>query len=311
MKTANPITSMFAAIIAIAACHQPEGTPTTATRTKAKQTGYAPVNGLSYYYEVRGEGEPLLLLHGGLGSMEMFGPLLDGFGAGRKLILVDLQGHGRTALGTRDIDLVAIGDDLAGVLAHLQIERADVLGYSFGGGAALRLAVQHPTMVRRLVVVSAGFADDGFYPEMKAQQAAVGAGMAEMMKETPMYRSCVAVAPKPDEFPRLLDQMGAWMRRSYNWAEDVKKIAAPTMLVFGDGDMYRPEHVVEFYQLLGGGKRDAGWQREHMAKNRLAILPDLTHYEMFLSPALVSSTRPFLDGKSSTPSRAGQVEAKK
>jgi pimeloyl-ACP methyl ester carboxylesterase len=284
------INTLFVATLAVA-CHQAEGTPMT------KQTGYAPVNGLSYYYEVRGEGEPLLLLHGGLGSIDMFSPAsIDGLTAGRKVIAVDLHGHGRTALGTRDIDLVAIGDDLAGVLAHLKIDRADVLGYSFGGGAAIRLAVQHPKLVRRLVVVSAPFSDEGWHAEMKPQQAAVGAGMFEMMKETPLYKSYAAVAPKP-EFPRLLDQMGALMRRQYNWADDVRKIEAQTLLVYGDSDMVTPQHIVEFYKLLGGGLRDAGWQREHMGKNRLAIVPDLTHYEMFNSPVLVSTVRPFLDGK--------------
>ena len=110
--------------------------------------------------------------------------------------------------------------------------------------------------------------------------------MAEMMKDTPMYKSYVAVAPKPAEFPKLLDRMGALMRKPYNWAEDVKTLKMPVMLVYGDSDMFRPEHIVEFYQLLGGGLKDAGWMREHMSKNRLAILPDLTHYEMFAAPVL-------------------------
>ena len=122
--------------------------------------------------------------------------------------------------------------------------------------------------------------------------------MAEQMKGTPMYQSYVAVAPDPAEFPKLLDAMGELMRTPYNWAEDVKKLKMPVMLVYGDSDMFRPEHIVEFYQLLGGGLKDAGWQREHMSKNRLAILPDLTHYEMFLAPALIETVLPFLDGKS-------------
>src|SRR5688572_20509735 len=133
---------------------------------------------------------------------------------------------------------------------------------------------------------------------MLPQQAAVGAGMAEMMKDTPMYKSYVKVAPHPDEFGKLLDQMGAWMRKPFNWADDVKKISAHTLLVVGDSDMFRLEHIVEFYHLLGGGLRDAGWQREHMSKNRLAVLPDVTHYDMFLAPQLVPTVRTFLDGKS-------------
>lgn len=158
------------------------------------------------------------------------------------------------------------------------------MGYSMGGGVALRLAVQHPEMVRRLVLVSTPFAQDGFYPEMLPQQAQVAAAMEDMMKETPVYKSYVAIEPHPEDFPRLLDRMGEGMRQPYNWSEDVKKLKMPVLLIYGDSDMIRLDHVVEFYHLLGGGLKDAGWQREHMSQNRLAILPYLTHYEISMSP---------------------------
>ena len=122
-----------------------------------------------------------------------------------------------------------------------------------------------------------------------------------------MYKSYVAVAPNPEEFPKLLDPMGALMRKPYDWAEDVKKLTMPVMLVYGDSDMFRPEHIVEFYQLLGGGLKDAGWQREHMSQNRLAILPDLTHYDIFLSPKLAATVLPFLNGENAAKSWAEQV----
>src|SRR5919108_2894782 len=220
----------------------------------------------------------------------------------------DLHGHGRTALGDRPIDLVDIGNDLAVVIRQLGYEKVDVLGYSFGGGAGFRLAVQHPALVRRLVIASAPYAQDGFHPEMLPQQAAVGAAMADAMKQTPMYISYVAVAPKPEDFPRLLDRMGEFMRKPYDWSQDVKKLQMPVMLIYGDADMVRPEHIIRFYQLLGGGLRDAGWTREHMSKNRLAILPDLTHYEVFLSPVFVTTALPFLNGQSNAPSWANQVK---
>jgi pimeloyl-ACP methyl ester carboxylesterase len=274
--------------------------PAAAQTPAAIRSGHAEAGGISYYYEVQGQGEPLLLLHGGLGSIDMFRPLLPALAEKRQVIAVDLQGHGRTPLGDRPIDLVAMGADMATVLRQLGVEKADVLGYSMGGGVAFQLAVQHPEMVRRLALVSAGYAQDGFYPEMLPQQAAVGAGMAEMMKGTPMYTSYVAVAPKPDDFPRLLDAMGALMRKPYDWSADVPKLTMPVMLVFGDSDMYRPEHVVKFYQLLGGGLRDAGWQREHMSRNRLAILPGATHYDIFLSPQLPATVMPFLNDESAT-----------
>jgi pimeloyl-ACP methyl ester carboxylesterase len=272
-------------------------------------SGYVAANGLRYYYEIHGSGEPLLLLHGGLGHSGMFGPVLPLLTASRQVIAVDLHGHGRTALGTREINLLDMGDDMAEILTQLGHEKVDVLGYSLGAGVALRFAVQHGPRVRRLVLASVGYAQDGFYPEMLPMQAQVGAAMAPMMKGTPMYQSYVAVAPHPEEFPKLLDQMGAWMRKPFDWAEDVRKLSMPVMLIYGDSDMFRLEHVVEFYQLLGGGLKDAGWMREHMSSNRLAILPDVTHYEVFLSPALAHSALPFLDGKSGAKSWAEQVAA--
>lgn len=281
-----------------------------APASKPARSGYLKVNGIDYHYQVHGKGQPLLLLHGGLGQVEMFGPVLAALARTRQVIGVDLHGHGRTTLGDRPISLVDMGDDMAEILRQLGHEQVDVMGYSLGGGVAFRLAVQHPQRVRRLVVASAGYAQDGFYPEMLPLQAQVGSAMADAMKETPMYKSYVAVAPRPQDFPRLLDRMGAFMRKPYDYTEDVGQLRMPVMLVYGDSDMYRPEHIVKFYQLLGGGLRDAGWGREHMAKNRLAILPGLTHYDLFLSPALVAATLPFLDGKEGATSWAQQVARK-
>ena len=276
----------------------------------AKKTGHVEVNGVNYYYEIQGEGEPLLLLHGGLGSIDMFGPVLPILAEKRQIIGVDLHGHGRTTLGDRPISLIDMGDDMAAILKHLGYRQVDVLGYSLGAGVGFRLAVQHPDAVRHLVLASGAFSQDGFYPEMLPMQAQVGAGMAEMMKETPMYKSYMALAPNPGDFPKLLDRMGELMRSPYNWADDAKTLKMPVMLVYGDSDMFRPEHIVQFYQLLGGGLKDAGWMREHMSQNRLAILPDLTHYEMFASPLLAHTVLPFLNGQSGAKSWAEVQQGK-
>lgn len=265
--------------------------------TEPDSSGYVAANGIDYWFEIRGKGEPLLLLHGGLMSTGAFGPMLMKLTETRRVIGVDLQGHGRTSLGTRKINLVDIGRDLGVVLRELGLRKVDAMGYSFGGGAALQLAVQHPGLVRRLVLVSAPYAQNGFFAEMLPQQAAVGAAMAEGMKETPMYQSYAAIAPHPEDFPRLLDAMGEYMRKPYNWSEDVKTLKMPVLLVYGDSDMIRPEHIVSFYQLLGGGLKDAGWMRENMSKNRLAILPDLTHYEIGAAPILATTVLPFLNGQ--------------
>ena len=304
------VTSTAAAIAAPVFVHA-EGAQTMTTTASAisppTKTGYVEVRGVNYYYEIRGKGEPLLLLHGGLGSIDMFGPNLAILSANRELIAVDLHGHGRTTLGDRPINLVDIADDVAAIVKHLGYRQVDALGYSLGGSVALRLAIKHPEAVRRLALVSTPFAQDGFFPEMLPLQAAVSAAMAPMMKDTPMYQSYMAVAPHPEDFPRLLDRMGESMRRPYNWAEDVKTLKMPVMLVYGDSDMMRPEHIVEFYHLLGGGLKDAGWGREHMSKNRLAILPDLTHYEMFAAPQFATTVLPFLNGESGAKSWAEQV----
>ena len=301
-------TLMIAAALTVAAATNSADAQGAATSKPAK-SGRVQANGINYYYEIHGSGEPLLLLHGGLGSIDMFGPVvLPALAKTRQVVAVDLHGHGRTTLGDRPINLIDIANDLAVVLGQLGYKQVDVAGYSFGGGAALRLAIQHPTVVRRLVVASAPYAQNGFFPEMLPQQAAVGAAMAEQMKETPMYKSYVAVAPNPKDFPRLLDRMGELIRRPYDWADEVKGLKMPVMLVYGDSDMIRPEHIVQFYQLLGGGLKDAGWQREHMSRNRLAILPDVTHYELFLSPDFARTILPFLDGKSGVKSWADQVK---
>lgn len=299
MKTGVAIACLAGVLTASAAparAQNQSGAPasTEVSLPTPTKTGHVNANGISYYYAIYGKGEPLLLLHGGLGQIEMFGPNLTALAARHQVIGVDLQGHGRTRLGNRPIDLVNIADDLAVILDSLGYKQVDVMGYSFGGGAAFRLAVQHPSLVRRLVLVSTPFAQDGFYPEMLPQQAAVGAAMAPMMKDTPMYKSYVAIAPDSSEFPRLLDAMGAFMRQPYDWTGDLPRLKMPVMLVYGDADMIQLDHIVKSYHLLGGGQRDAGWNREHMSQNRLAILPNVTHYEMGVAPELVRTVEPFL-----------------
>jgi pimeloyl-ACP methyl ester carboxylesterase len=264
---------------------------------KPDSSGYVAANGVNYWFEIRGQGEPLLLLHGGLMFTEAFGSTITQLAANRRVIGVDLQGHGRTALGRPTIRHEDIGRDLAVVIQKLGLRQVDAMGYSFGGGVAMQLAFQYPALVRRLVVLSAPYASNGFFAEMLPQQAAVGAAMADAMKDSPMYKGYAAIAPRPQDFPRLLDAMGELMRRPFDWSAQVKQLSMPVMLVYGDADMMRPEHIVEFYKMIGGGLRDAGWMRETMSKNRLAILPDLTHYEAGAAPILAPTVLPFLNGQ--------------
>jgi pimeloyl-ACP methyl ester carboxylesterase len=295
MKT---IPIAFVAIAATLATSLTLSQTAQAVESAPLKRGHVSNNGVEYYYEIHGRGEPLLLLHGGLASIEAFGPVLPMLAQHRQVIAVDLHGHGRTALGERPINPVDIGNDMAVVIEQLGHSQVDVLGDSFGGAVAFRFGAQHPALVRRLVLVSTPYARDGWFAEMLPQQEAVSGAMAEGMKETPMYQTYAAIAPRPQDFPKLLDRMGEFMRKPYDWTADVTKLTMPVMLVYGDSDMVRPEHIVKFYQLLGGGLKDAGWMREHMSRNRLAILPDLTHYEIFSAPELARTVLPFLEGKS-------------
>ena len=161
---------------------------------------YADVNGLNLYYETHGTGRPLVLLHGGLGSGEMFGPVVAQLAASHQVIVPDLQGHGRTADIDRPLDLRVMADDIAALIDHLGLDKPDVVGYSLGGGVALHTAVKYPAKVGRVVVASVYFRSDAVYPEIRAQQGQVTAAAAEFMKDTPMYKLYEQVAPRPEDF---------------------------------------------------------------------------------------------------------------
>ena len=259
------------------------------------QSGYADVNGLAMYYEVHGAGQPLILLHGGLGLTSMFGDVLPLLAEDHQVIAVDLQAHGRTADIDRPMRYELMGDDIAALIEYLGLAKTDLMGYSLGGGVALRVAIQHPELVRKLVVVSTPFSQDGWYPEVVASMAQMSGAAAEFMKESPMYQEYARVAPKPEDFPVLCDKIGDMLRHDYDWSDGVAALKTPTMLVFGDADSIPPAYAARFFELLGGGKTDAGWDGSGMSSARLAILPGTTHYNIFYSPNLVSIVRPFLD----------------
>lgn len=261
---------------------------------RVPDSGLAPVNGIRLYYETHGTGRPLILLHGGFGSVEMFGPVVDLLAAGRRVIGVDLQSHGRTPTPDRPMRFETMADDIAALVDHLGLGHADVMGFSLGGGVALRTAIQHPGVVRRLVLVSTPFRRSGWYPEMVAGMAQMG-DAAEPMKQTPLYEAYARIAPNVDDWPVLFAQAGELMRLDCDWSADIPGLAVPVMIVAGDADGLPPAHAVEFFGLLGGGKRDAGWDNSGMTQHRLAILPGLTHYTINTAPALASTAAAFLD----------------
>ena len=272
-------------------------TATDWTTDTAGTGTYADVNGIRLYYETRGSGRPLILLHGGLGSGEMFGPILPTLAANHQVIAVDLQGHGRTADIDRPIDARLMADDIAALIEHLGLEKPDVMGYSLGGGVAFFAAVRHPDLVRRLVMISANMSRDAIYPEMLAQQGQVGPDAAEFMKDTPMYKLYQRVAPRPEDFPRLLGKIGESMAKDFDFSDEVRGLKVPTLIVAADADMAPPSHYVEVFKLLDGGLRDGGWMGEGRPAggHALAILPGLTHYNMAASPLVAATALSFLD----------------
>ncbi|PWT76874.1 MAG: alpha/beta hydrolase [Bacteroidetes bacterium] len=262
---------------------------------KPNKSGYAPVNGLKLYYEIYGTGKPLVLLHGGLGAIDMFAPILPTLSEIRQVIAVDLQGHGRTADIDRPLTVESMADDIAALLKYLNIDQADLMGYSMGGAVVIQTLIRHPEVVGKAVIVSAAYKKDGWYPEMNAGMKNIGAASAEGMKQTPMYTLYASQAPKPDDWTQLHIKMGQLLNQNYDWSEDIKKIKSPVMIVIGDADGMPPAHAAAFFALLGGGLRDGGWDGSGVTKNRLAILRGLTHYKIFASPALANTAVGFLN----------------
>jgi pimeloyl-ACP methyl ester carboxylesterase len=236
------------------------------------ETGYAPADGLNMYYEVHGSGEPLILLHGAYMTVDMYGPLLPGLAAIRRVIAPELHGHGRTGDVDRPMTYPQMGDDVAALMRHLGIEQADVVGYSMGGAAAVQLAIRHPVAVRRLVVISAGFSSDAAPPEAQAMFETI---TPEMFAGSPMEEAYQRLAPNPDAFPTLVEKITKLDTTPFDWTDDVRGITAPTLVVVGDSDGSTLDHTVEFFKLLGGGVMGdlAG-----LPQSQLAVLPGTTHF---------------------------------
>jgi pimeloyl-ACP methyl ester carboxylesterase len=257
---------------------------------------YAEVNGLNMYYEVHGTGRPLLLLHGAYMTIDAMGEVLSRLAESRQVIAVELQAHGRTADIDRPLGYESMADDVVALLRHLGVEEADVFGFSMGGGVALQVAIRHPEVVRKLVVVSAAHTSDSMHPELLEMIPSI---TPEVFAGTPIEEDYLRTAPNPDDFPTLVAKLKQLDMEHFAWpSEDVRGIAAPTLLVVGDSDAVRLEHVIELFRLLGGGVMGdlAG-----LPKSQLAVLPGTTH---FIPPGggildradwLLTIISPFLD----------------
>jgi pimeloyl-ACP methyl ester carboxylesterase len=264
------------------------------TENKSKAEGnYVSVNGLEMYYEIHGEGQPLVLLHGAFSAIgSSFGNMIPGLATHRQVIGFDLQGHGRTADIDRPLTVEGMADDVAAALAQLGIERADVLGYSNGGSVALHFATRHPQMVRKLVLMSIGYALSGIHPGL---MEGMGQMQPEMMHGSPWHDEYMHIAPRPEDFNRLFEKKTEMDRQIKDFSEEaIRGIKAPTLLMIGDSDLIRPEHAVEFFRLLGGGV--FGDMPPGLPNSQLAILPGTSHVGMVdRADWLVPMINEFLD----------------
>jgi pimeloyl-ACP methyl ester carboxylesterase len=225
------------------------------------------------YYEIHGEGQPLVLLHGAYMTIDLMGPILPGLAARRKVIAVEQQGHGRTADIDRPISYEQMADDTAALLAHLGVESADVFGYSMGGGIALQLAIRHPALLRRLVVASATYTSDGMPAVALEMFPSI---TPELFAGSPIEEAYLRTAPNPGDFPKLVEKLRQLDSTPFAWPEeDIRGIAAPTMIVLGDSDAVRLEHAVELFRLLGGGVMG---DLQGMPSCQLAVLPGTSHF---------------------------------
>jgi pimeloyl-ACP methyl ester carboxylesterase len=258
-----------------------------APKPSSASSGYAvAAEGLPVYYEVFGEGEPIVVMAGGFGGITSMAQVIGPLSRHRQVIGLELEGHGHTALRSTPMSHARDGDDVAAVLRHLKIAKADVAGYSHGGDAAIRMAIQHPEMVRNLIVISTAAGCDGWYPENLKAMRSMTSAQAEQMKQSPMYQKWWApVAPHPEQWPLLLDRMGDLMRKDYDWRPEIAKLKMPTLLLFADHDAVSTRHIAEFFALFDGGLRDPGWKgTPHYARARLAIVPGYTHYNFGMGP---------------------------
>lgn len=248
----------------------------TSTPNGPVQTGYASANGLNMYYEIHGYdrgGTPVLLLHGAFMTARDFGPLLPGLATGRKVIVPELQGHGRTADIDRPLTYEALADDCADLLAHLGVAQADVVGYRVGAATAIQLAVRHSGLVRTLTPISGAYSSDGSQPELVAMAPSMS---PEMFAGSPFETAYLELNPNPENFPVLVEKVKALDTTPFAWPdEDIAGIAAPTLIILGDADATTAEHAVAMFRLMGGGGMG---DLSGIGRARLAILPGTTHF---------------------------------
>lgn len=262
---------------------------TSNAQLKPADSGYAPVNGIKVYYEVYGEGQPIILLHGAYMTINSnWGQLIPELSKTRKVIAIELQGHGHTPFSDRKLSRATLASDVEGVMDHLKIERADIAGYSFGGSVAYQFAVQSPKRLNKLVIISAAYRSTGWMPQVNEVFKKM---KPELFDNSPMKAAYEAVAPDKTKWTKFLEQMIASAREGYDLGEDnIAKITAPVLIISGDNDGMDKIELIKTYQLLGGAVvGDFG----EMPKSQLAIVPSQGHVSLMKQTQTILG---YLDG---------------
>lgn len=269
----------------------------TALAQQQPVTGYAPVNGLKMYYEIHGKGEPVVLLHGSFMTITSnWQEMIAALSKTRQVIAIEMQGHGRTADIDRDFSYDNLSDDAAAMLDSLKIAKADVIGYSMGGGVALNMAIRHPNKVRKLVSISAVFRDNGWVQEALDAYPQI---TAEAFKGSPIEAEYKKLSPTPNEFPRFVKRAISMDLKPYDFgAEKLKATQAPMLFIHGDADGVRLDHIAEMFRLKGS--EIMGDLRPRSA-SRLAVLPNTTHVTLMQKIDIIAPMiNDFLDAKPTT-----------
>ena len=242
---------------------------------KPAEKGYADVNGLKMYYEVYGSGKPIVLLHGSFLTIPLnWSHIIPLLSKDRKVIVAEMQGHGRTRDISREVSYEAMADDVSGLLKHLRIDSADILGYSMGGAIAFQFAVRHPDQLRRLIILSGVYAHNGWWPDVEASFATF---TADMFKGTAIQKQYDSLGNDPAHFPDFVHKVIGIDLKPFDWSKEVKNIQAPIFMAIGDADGVRYEHALELFRAKGGGKMG---DLHGLPKSRLAIIPGTTHVGM-------------------------------
>jgi pimeloyl-ACP methyl ester carboxylesterase len=267
--------------------------------TKPSRSGHLPINGLSLYHEVYGQlggSSPLLLIPGAFMATDSMRAWVSAFARDRTVIVFDQQGHGRTPDTPRTMSYEQFADDAAALLRALEVERADVMGYSQGGGVALQLAVRHPQLVDKLVSLSATYRQDGWYPSV--MQALEGLS-ATAFAGSPVEKAFREHTPDPTAFDAYVEKMRVLNFDDQDISDaQMRSISARTMVIVGDADGVRPEHALEMFKLRGGGDEDAAasGMLQNLPAARLVILPATSHIGISgQSAVLVPMVSAFLD----------------